>query len=172
MRDLGLIKKLPRIACAQASHANPLYLSFLKGYKEYKPVQAKKTLASAIQIGAPVSYERAVKVLRQFDGIVEQATEDELANAAARADRAGLFTCPQTGVALAVLLKLKENKVIKKKDRVVVISTAHGLKFSQFKVDYHEKTLSDVNSFYSNPPIFLPADVQVVRSAIDSIIGI
>ena len=171
MRDLGLIKKLPRIACAQASHANPLYLSFLKGYKEYKPVQAKKTLASAIQIGAPVSYERAVKVLRQFDGIVEQATEDELANAAARADRAGLFTCPQTGVALAVLLKLIENKVIKKKDRVVVISTAHGLKFSQFKVDYHEKTLSDVNSFYSNPPILLPADVHAIRGAIDSIIG-
>ena len=171
MRDLGLIKKLPRIACAQASHANPLYLSFLKGYKEYKPVEAKKTLASAIQIGAPVSYERAVKVLRQFDGVVEQATEDELANASARADRAGLFTCPQTGVALAVLLKLLERKVIKKKDRVVVISTAHGLKFSQFKVDYHEKTLSDVNPFYPNPPILLPADVQVVRSAIDSVIG-
>jgi threonine synthase len=171
MRDLGLIKKLPRIACAQASHANPLYLSFLKGYKEYKPVEAKKTLASAIQIGAPVSYERAVKVLRQFDGIVEQATEDELANASARADRAGLFTCPQTGVALAALVKLIDRKVIKKKDRVVVVSTAHGLKFSQFKVDYHEKTLAGVNSLYSNPPIFLPADVTAVRNAIDRAVG-
>jgi threonine synthase len=171
MRDLGLIKKLPRIVCAQASYANPLYLSFLNGYKEYKPVEAKKTLASAIQIGAPVSYERAVKVLRQFDGIVEQATEDELANASARADRAGLFTCPQTGVALAALSKLIERGVIKKKDRVVVISTAHGLKFSQFKVEYHEKTLSDVNSLYPNPPILLPADVNSVRYAIDRAIG-
>ena len=171
MRDLGLIKKLPRIACAQASHANPLYLSFLNGYKEYKTVEAKKTLASAIQIGAPVSYERAVKVLRQFDGIVEQATEDELANASARADRAGLFTCPQTGVALAVLSKLIERKIIKKKERVVVVSTAHGLKFSQFKVDYHEKTLSDVNSLYPNPPILLPADVGAVRNMIDKVIG-
>jgi threonine synthase len=171
MRDLGLIKKLPRIACAQASHANPLYLSFLNGYKEYKPVTAKKTLASAIQIGAPVSYERAVKVLRQFDGIVEQATEDELANASARADRAGLFTCPQTGVALAALLKLIDRKVIKKKDRVVVVSTAHGLKFSQFKVEYHEKTLSDVNSLFANPPIFLPANVTAVRDAIDRAVG-
>jgi len=61
MRELGLIKKLPRIVCAQAAHANPLYLSFQKRYKEYKPVTAQKTLASAIQIGAPVSYERAVK---------------------------------------------------------------------------------------------------------------
>ena len=171
MRDLGLIKKLPRIVCAQAANANPLYLSFKDGYKEYKPVEAKKTLASAIQIGAPVSYERAVKVLRQFDGIVEQATEDELANASAHADRAGLFTCPQTGVALAALSKLIERKVIKKKDRVVVISTAHGLKFSQFKVGYHEKTLSDVNSLYPNPPILLPADIKSVRYAIDRAIG-
>jgi threonine synthase len=171
MRDLGLIKKLPRIACAQASHANPLYLSFLNGYKEYKPVEAKKTLASAIQIGAPVSYERAVKVLRQFDGVVEQATENELANASARADRAGLFTCPQTGVALAALSKLVERKVIKKKDHVVVVSTAHGLKFSQFKVDYHEKRLADVNSLYPNPPILLPADINAVRNAIDRVIG-
>jgi threonine synthase len=171
MRDLGIIKKLPRIVCAQAEHANPLYLSFKNGYKEYQPVQAKKTLASAIQIGAPVSYERAVKVLREFDGIVEQATENELANAAARADKAGLFTCPQTGVALAALLKMIEQKVIKKKDRVVVISTAHGLKFSQFKVDYHEKTLQEIDSHYANPPIMLPADVNAVRSAIDRVIG-
>jgi threonine synthase len=171
MRDLGLIKKLPRIVCAQAAHANPLYLSFKSGYKKYEPVQAKKTLASAIQIGAPVSYERAVKVLREFDGIVEQATEHELANAAARADKAGLFTCPQTGVALAALQKMIEQKVIKKKDRVIVISTAHGLKFSQFKVDYHEKTLQDVDPRYANPPILLPADVSEVRKMIDNIIS-
>jgi len=112
-----------------------------------------------------------VKVLREFDGIVEQATENELANAAARADKAGLFTCPQTGVALAALLKMIERKVIKKKDRVVVISTAHGLKFSQFKVDYHEKALQEVDSHYANPPILLPADVNAVRSAIDRVIG-
>ena len=64
-----------------------------------------------------------------------------------------------------------ERKIIKKKDRVVVISTAHGLKFSQFKVGYHEKTLSDVNSLYPNPPIHLPADVKSVRYAIDRAIG-
>jgi threonine synthase len=70
-------------------------------------------------------------------------------------------------VALAALSKLIERKVIKKKDRVVVVSTAHGLKFSQFKVDYHEKALSGVNSLYPNPPILLPANVSAVRSAID-----
>ena len=53
MYDLGLIKKLPRIVCAQAQNANPLYLSFLKGFSEFVPVRAKKTLANAIQIGNP-----------------------------------------------------------------------------------------------------------------------
>ena len=170
MRELGLIKKLPRIICAQAANANPLYISFQNKYKSYTPVQAQKTLASAIQIGAPVSYERAVKVLKEFDGIVEQATENELANAAAQADRAGLFTCPQTGVALAALFKLKERGIIKKKDRVVVISTAHGLKFSQFKVDYHEKALADVVPEFPNPPIYLPATTDAVRRKLDEIL--
>lgn len=171
MKKLGLIRKLPRIACAQAANANPLYLSFKSGYKEYKPVAAQKTLASAIQIGAPVSYERAVKVLKAFDGIVDQATEDELANASARADRTGLYCCPQTGTALAVLFKLLEQKIISPKQRVVVISTAHGLKFTRFKVDYHEKKLQDVAPRYANPPIELPADGNAVRKAIDRVIA-
>ncbi len=171
MKELGLISKLPRIACAQASHANPLYLSFKTNFKKYQPVKAKKTLATAIQIGAPVSYERAVKVLKKFDGIVEQATESELANAAARADKAGLFTCPQTGVALAVLEKLIRRSIIRKNQRVVVISTAHGLKFSQFKVDYHEQKLEAIRSKYPNPPIVLPATLDSVQKAINRVVS-
>jgi threonine synthase len=166
MRELGLIDRLPRIACAQAAHANPLYRSYLTGFEDYRSVQAEKTLASAIQIGAPVSYERAVKVLRAFGGVVEQASEDELANAAARADRAGLYCCPQTGVALAVLLKLLERGEVRPEQRVIVISTAHGLKFSRFKVDYHEQALAEVVARHANPPLELPADRQVVTEAI------
>jgi threonine synthase len=167
MRELGLIDRLPRIACAQAAHANPLYLSYLAGFEEYRAVPAKKTLASAIQIGAPVSYERAVKVLRAFDGVVEEASEDELAHAAARADRAGLYSCPQTGVALAVLFKLIDRGQIRPEHRVVVISTAHGLKFTGFKVGYHEGTLADVTARHANPPLEVPADPQVVRQTIE-----
>jgi threonine synthase len=167
MRELGLVTKLPRIACAQAAHANPLYLSYLTGFEEYHPVSAERTVASAIQIGAPVSYERAVKVLSAFGGVVEQATEDELADAAAQADRAGLYACPQTGVAIAALYKLAKRGEVMPDDRVVVISTAHGLKFTQFKVDYHDKTLSGVTARYANPPIELPADVEAVRGAIE-----
>ncbi len=171
MRELGLIDKLPRIACAQSARANPLYLSYQTGFREFKPVQAEKTLASAIQIGNPVSYERAVKALSAFNGVVEQATEDELANAAARADRTGMYACPHTGVALAVLFKLVERHEIKPDDRVVVISTAHGLKFTDFKVGYHEDSLDDVVARHRNPPVELPADYNAVQRAIDQAIG-
>jgi len=171
MKNLGLINRLPRIACAQAANANPLYLSYLRGFEEYRPMTAQKTLASAIQIGAPVSYERAVRVLRAFDGIVEQASEDELADATARADRTGMYCCPHTGVTLAVLLKLVERREIEPSDRVVVISTAHGLKFTNFKVGYHDQTLEDVVSRHANPPLELPADYLAVSQAIDRAIG-
>lgn len=167
MRDLGLIDRLPRIVCAQAENANPLYLSYLNGFKEFTAVPAKKTLASAIQIGNPVSYERARKTLIDFDGVVEQASESELANTSAQADRTGLYTCPHTGVALAALKKLLNKGVIRKNERVVVISTAHGLKFSQFKIDYHNNQISGVDAVYANPPQELPASYDAVVKAID-----
>jgi len=166
MRDLGLIDKLPRLVAAQSARANPFYLSYLAGYKSLVPVTAKKTLASAIQIGNPVSYEKAVRIMRQFDGIVEEADENELADAAARADLTGMYACPHTGVALAVLFKLAERGVIGSQDRVVVISTAHGLKFTGFKIDYHQGTLDGVDAVRRNPPIELPPDVAVVRETI------
>ena len=166
MRDLWMIKKLPRIVCAQAEKANPLYLSYLKGFDEFKPIHAKKTLASAIQIGNPVSFKKAVKVLKEFNGIVEQASEQELADASARADRTGLFNCPHTGVALAVLLKLIKKKAIKPNERVIVISTAHGLKFTEFKLNYHESRLKNIEPHYANLPVELPAKYDVVRDTI------
>ncbi len=167
MKALGLINKLPRIACAQSERANPLYLSYQTGFKEYRPVKAQPTLASAIQIGDPVSYERTVKTLAAFDGVVEQVSEDALANASSRADRTGMYCCPHTGVALAVLFNLIERGDVKPDERVVVISTAHGLKFTNFKVGYHERTLADVVVRHANPPLELPADYSAVQRAID-----
>jgi threonine synthase len=166
MKDVGMIDKLPRIVCAQAAKANPLYLSYLGGFKEFKPVKAQKTLANAIQIGDPVSYKKAINVLKVFNGIVEQATEDELANASAQADKTGLFSCPHTGVALAVLIKLLERKEILSDEKVVVISTAHGLKFPEFKINYHENRLEEVTPHFANLPVEVPPQYEVVRSAI------
>jgi threonine synthase len=167
LKDLGVISRLPRLVAAQAEKANPFYLSYRNDFKEKVAVTAQGTLASAIQIGDPVSYEKAVRAVQDFDGIVEQASEHELANAAARADRTGMYCCPHTGVALAVLFKLAERGVIKSKDRVVVISTAHGLKFTQFKTGYHEDTLPEVEAVQANPPVYLPADTRIVRQTIE-----
>ncbi len=166
MLQLGLITKKPRIVLAQAQNANPLYRAYRNGFKEFKPITPQKTLASAIQIGDPVSVTKAIKALQQFDGIVEQASEDELSDAAALADRTGMYSCPHTGVALAVLLKLVEKQVISKTDKTVVISTAHGLKFSEFKVGYHQGTLPDVKSIYANRPIELEANADRVREVL------
>jgi threonine synthase len=166
MERLGMISRRPRIVVAQAEHANPLYLAYKNGFKEFHPVQAKSTLASAIQIGNPVSYKKAVKTLQEFNGIVEQATEEELADAAAQADRTGMFNCPHTGVALAVLLKLLARGEIERDERVVVISTAHGLKFADQKAAYHQKQLAGIASRYANQPIELPNDVGQVRDAL------
>lgn len=166
MQELGIISKLPRIVCAQAERANPLYRSYMTGFREFYPIHAQPTLASAIQIGNPVSIRKAIATIEMFDGIVEQATEDELSNAAALADRTGLFNCPHTGVALAALFKLVQRGVIGAKDRVVVISTANGLKFPEFKQRYHESSLPDVTSQHPNLPIVLPPRYERVREAI------
>jgi threonine synthase len=164
--DLGLIDKLPRLVCAQAQQADPLYRSYINGFKTFEPVQAKKTLASAIQIGDPVSYKKAIRALQNFDGIVEAATENELANAVGKANKTGLLCCPHTGVALAVLEKLVDRGEIKKQDRVVVISTANGLKFTDFLYKYHTDQIEGVPSEHAFSPVELSADYEAVRKAI------
>ena len=146
--------------------ANPLYESYLNGFDDFQPMQAKPTLASAIQIGNPVSVQKAIATLKRFDGVVEQATEDELANAAALSDRTGLFNCPHTGVALATLFKLAQRGDVKKDDKVVVISTANGLKFPEFKIRFHESRLADVTPRNTNLPVDLPATYDAVEEAI------
>ena len=164
--DLGLIDTLPRLVCAQAEQADPLYRSYINGFKTFESVQAKTTLASAIQIGDPVSYKKAIRALQNFNGIVEKATESELANAAGRANKTGLLCCPHTGVALAVLEKLVQSGEIKKKDRVVVISTANGLKFTDFLFKYHTNQIEGVDSEHAFSPIELPADYEQIKNAI------
>jgi len=176
MRDLGLADRLPRLVVAQAENANPLYRAVHAAGRpradlKVEPVPAKRTLASAIQIGAPVSARRALRALEALDGLVEQATEQELADAAARADRAGAFACPHTGVALAALEKLVARGTVKRGERVVVVSTAHGLKFSDFKVGYHEGTLPGLEPKLRNPAVQLPATVAAVQDAVSARFG-
>jgi threonine synthase len=166
MRELGLITKAPRIVVAQAARANPLYLAYKNDWR-FEPVAAQPTLASAIQIGNPVSVKKAIRTLQRYDGIVEQATEAELAEASAAADLTGMFNCPHTGVALAALTKLVARGEIRRTDRVVVISTANGLKFTDFKLRYHMGQLEGVAATHARRPIELPNDYDAVIHAIE-----
>jgi threonine synthase len=167
MKELGLIARYPRLCVAQAEHANPLYLAWSQGLREVVPQKARETLASAIQIGNPVSAPRAIRALEAMDGVAEQATEEELCDAAARADRTGMYTCPHTAVALAALEKLVKRGLVKKSDRVIVVSTANGLKFTEFKVRYHDRSLAGVGASHANAPLELPADYGRVAAALE-----
>lgn len=166
--QLGVIDRLPRLVCAQAQHANPLYESFRKEFRQFAPVAARPSLASAIQIGNPVSAPKAIRTLQEFNGVVEQASEAELAEAAAAADRAGLYACPQTGVAIAATKKLIARGQIKQHESVVIISTAHGLKFSEFKERYHSRKLAPaIDPARANAPQTVAPTPEAVRAALD-----
>ncbi len=167
MQQLGLASRVPRLVCAQAHQANPLYRSYLNDFKNFEPITAGSTLATAIQIGNPVSIWKAIKALKATDGIVDEATESELANASAQVDRFGFFNDPQTGVALAVLMKLVRSGKIPRGSRVVVISTAHGLKFVDFKLRYHQGQISGGDVSFQNLPVEVPSNIDAVRSVID-----
>jgi threonine synthase len=155
MRTLGLTTRVPRLVVAQAAAANPLYRAYRSGWR-FEPISARPTHASAIRIGDPVSVGKAIRALQRCDGAVEQASEAELADAAARADRAGLFNCPHTGVALAAAARLAARGEIGRADRVIVLSTASGLKFTEFKI-----------ASARNAPVNLPNDYDSVRRALE-----
>jgi len=166
MLELGLIARIPRLCVAQAERANPMYRAFIAGKDSVEPIVAEETLASAIQIGNPVSAPRAMAALRAMNGVVEQATEEELADACARADRTGLYACPHTGVALACLFKLVDRGLIERNERVVVVSTANGLKFTEFKLAYHERRIAGIDARRANDPLVMAANVDRVADAI------
>ena len=167
---LGLTTRMPRLAVAQAAVANPLVRAFRAGASKVTSMTAGDTLATAIRIGAPVSAPRALAALAAMNGVAEDATEAELAEEAYLADRTGLYVCPHTAVALAVTRKLRERREIERDHRVVVVSTASGLKFTELKVGTHEGTLAaGVNVKSPNRPIELPADIDRVAEHVANI---
>ena len=135
-RAVGLINRLPRLVACQVDAANPLFLGFNDGWAT-SSMTAGPTHASAIRIGAPVSLPRAKKALQATHGLVTSVSEAALLAASAVADRAGLYVCPHTATALAGLEQLIDRGDVGASDRVVVVSTASGLKFSEQKSAFH-----------------------------------
>lgn len=160
--DLGVVAKRPRIAGAQAEAADPFYRSFLTGFAERVTRTAGETEASAIRIGAPVSHPRARREIELSGGVVARVTEAELLEAAALANRHGLAICPNSAVALAGAARLRREGAIGKDETVVVVATAHAIKFSGAAARYHAS-----GARLANPARSLPATLRAVETALD-----
>jgi threonine synthase len=123
----GWIDRMPRLASIQASGANPFFRSFREAF-DTRHRMTPETVASAIRIGDPVSYEKAVAAIRETDGIVEEVTDAELMAAKRHIDALGIGCEPASATTLAGVRKLREQGVMRDGERIVCVLTGHILK--------------------------------------------
>ncbi|HEX9162442.1 MAG TPA: threonine synthase [Thermoanaerobaculia bacterium] len=126
-REAGWISRTPRLASIQASGANPFYRSFRDSFTGRHRVAAE-TIASAIRIGDPVSYDRAVAAIRYTGGVVEEVTDDEIMTAKRDIDAMGIGCEPASAATLAGVRKLRASGVLHAGERIVCVLTGHLLK--------------------------------------------
>lgn len=162
LHALGLIDHLPRIAGVQAALADPLYRAYSGGFTERVSLTAGPTVASAIRIGDPVSYDKARAVVQGQGGVITEVSDEQALDAMAVVDAAGVHICPNSAVAVAGARRLRQEGVIDADAFVVVIATAHGGKFSSAAVDYHSG-----GGAQANPPRVIAPTLEAVRAAID-----
>jgi threonine synthase len=141
MRELGLVARLPRISVIQAKGANPLVRSFVENNgSTLAPVEAH-TRASAIRIGNPASWRKAVKVIQETGGWCLDVSETEIAIAKAELGAEGLGCEPASAVTLAGLKKLRAEGKVSATDTVVLLLTGHTLKDADYTIEFHRGTL-------------------------------
>lgn len=176
MLRLGLIKKLPKISVIQAEGANPLYRSMMEnGGESLTPVKAE-TRATAIRIGNPASWKKAVKVIRETGGSCEQVNEAEIAIAKAEIGREGIGCEPASAVTLAGLKKLVAQGKVDPEETVVLLLTGHTLKDANFSIDFFRGELlqqeekagheEEINRL-QHAPVQLDASADAVLKALD-----
>jgi threonine synthase len=163
LRTLGVIDRVPRLLGAQPDAAAPLARAHREGYRERVRLEAKDTVATAIRIGDPVSYDKAVGAVRRSNGAFLSASEQEIMDAKALVDGTGVYICPNSATAVAGFLKAREQGLIGKDDRVVIVATAHGCKFSQATIDYHGGRLPGVVPRLANRIVEIEADAAAVE---------
>jgi threonine synthase len=176
MHAIGLIPRLPKLSIIQAEGANALVRTLREaGGKRLIPVQAE-TRATAIRIGNPASWEKAVKVLEATGGACEQVSELEIALAKAEIGAEGIGCEPASAVTLAGLRKLLQQNFVKPDESVVLVLTGNLLKDPDYTMDFHRGELSvgGVNEkenaaldAYRHPPVVLDATLDAVIQALD-----
>lgn len=163
-RELGLIDSLPRLATIQAEGASPFFQSFRTGFTERKLMKAN-TIATAISIGNPVSYDRAVRALNWTDGVSISVTDEEIMNAKALIDSTGIGCEPASAASVAGARKLVDNGTISPDETVVGILTGNLLKDPTATVDYH--TGSWPNARLANRPVRVEPTLSAVQEEIE-----
>ena len=153
--DLGFVKSLPKMTGIQAQGAAPIAEAIRTGSNEIKPVKKPETIATAIRIGAPVSWRKAVNAIRDSGGTAETVSDDEILEAQKILSRLeGLFVEPASASSIAGLKKLVENDEIDKDELVVCVTTGHGLKDPDVAVRMSEK------------PLEVDAEVEAIEHAL------
>jgi len=179
MRELGLISRLPKLSIIQAQGANPFYRCVHDfGGAKLEPMTAE-TLATAIRIGNPASWKKALRVLRATGGEVEQVSEVEIAEAKAEIGADGVGCEPASAVTLAGLKKLRARGFVKSGEMVVLILTGHVLKDPDFTIRFHRGELfsetpdktKDPTKALQRAPMVLDADLRAVIAALESTEG-
>ncbi len=166
LRDLGFIARLPRLAVIQAEGAAPFY-RFMKAPRRdrFEPEPRPETLATAIRIGAPVSWPKARFEVETSGGVVERVSEQEIADAKAQIGRAGIGCEPASAATLAGIRKLTEAGVIDRDADVVAVLTGNLLKDPDYVHRYHTGTLETaagrpIRGRFANAPIVAPNDAD------------
>ena len=158
----GLIDRLPRMAVVQAAGANPLYTAWTSG-EALQPVRAD-TIATAIKIGAPVSWRKSMRGLTALDGVVTEVTDDEIMDAKATVDAAGIGAEPASCATVAGLKRLVSEGVIAADARVVGVLTGHLLKDPDVVVGYHTGELDGIHVRRANAPVSAEANIEAIRA--------
>ncbi len=129
LRELSLIDKLPRLVGVQAAGAAPIATAFKRGNSSITSISSPQTVASAIRIGSPVSWKKALRAIKESNGLMEVVTDEEILSAQkefARSD--GLFIEPASAASIAALGKLVKESQIAEDEVTVCVATGHGLK--------------------------------------------
>ena len=137
----GLVERQPKITVVQAAGAAPFARFYEHPSKTFVNDEHPKTLASAIKIGAPVSWQKAWRAVSETGGSVLTVTEQEIADAKAMIGRDGIGCEPASATTVAGIRKLVEDGIIKPQESVVAVLTGHLLKDTDYVMKYHSGTL-------------------------------
>ncbi|MFN8450670.1 MAG: pyridoxal-phosphate dependent enzyme [Anaerolineae bacterium] len=126
------------------------------------------TIATAIKIGNPVNYPKAVRTLKLTEGVVEQVSDQEIMDAKARIDATGIGCEPASGCTVAGIRKLVDTGVIKPHETVVGILTGHLLKDPEATIAYHEDRLDGIMAKYPNRVFEAEPSIESIREILDA----